>query len=1665
MLPARSRITVLKVFPTKADALANTNGTSYTAGIVDSSAHLDRTFYRSLPGFGECNAAMFECELAINVDLTGKWIRVATQAYATDAATSRTTYWLFTGLVDSCKYDAQQATRKLVAYDEMYTLRNTDISAWWNTYFSTLTSNPGMGTVVSDMMTAFGVTGTAATTISNSYILIASAQQSQLFSGCSFAQVLSYIGTARRMSFYMNAVGALTACSYASVNKTNTPVALDGNVDTNQSMFGDDVSSEFSNVCIYDGTTVAYTDGSNPPTYAINNNPMLKGRNATQYNSIGTEMLTTLQSMSGLRSAEIVLIVSSPDVVLVRPVAVSYNGVTYMASGITMSGPQLIDQTIMCTNEMEETPYYASSVTSTSIANGAVSEAKIADGAIGTAKLAELAVTEGKIAANAVTGGKIANLAVDNAKLAANAVTEGKLAANAVTEGKIAANAVVADKIASNAVTADKIAALAVTTGKLDAGAVTANKIASNAITADKIDAGAVTSAKIDAGAVVADKIASGAVSTDKLAALAVTAAKIDSGAITTDKLDAGAVTAAKIASGTITVTNMSNDAQDAMLNSNIEVGGRNLALRTATMPTSGTPQWNISVAGTKSTVDIVDAPISGITKAVRVTNETSAATRCGIAESGITGIIVGNMYTVSGWIRASVANLTIDIRAIYSSSGSTSAKSSYTTTTTWQYVKFEGSTLASSTGTSFTVGLFHVRDLPVNGWFEVCGVKVEEGNKATAWSPAPEDETAYADDTFATKAAASSSSQRIYYRSNSNTAPTAPNTFIDTTTVANKTWTLKRMPIVSDGSGYVYIWTCTQTKTVSGTVTNSDVLLDDTTTVIDGGKIIAGSVDTNQLNANAVTAAKIATGAVTADKISVTDLQAIGATIGGWSLESTRIFKEITIGDYVYQVYMNAPATPVAGNLAVGIRKRATNSSTWSYPCYFNYSGDFYATNAHITGGDVAGSTVGTGVNAGNLTTGTLSADRIGANTITAGKLSITDLQAIGATIAGWDISTDRIYKSVTADGTTYEVALFAPATPGLNNAAFYVRKKASGDADWTYMFYARYNGQVYARQITVGSDSTVPGSTVGTGVDAGNLTTGTLNAARIATGSLSADKISVTDLQAFGATIAGWGISSTQISKSFTIDGVTYKAYMQAKGSDAIASNGAFVIARTENGSTTYPFVVRYNGQLTANDANIRGTIVTGDFTANGKVRIAPDYDLQEAGVYALELVDQYDQSTIMNPDFANIAVFPDGSGVHIDTSYVSVRNSSGSTDTTVELENLGAGSTGLRVAEGEIGQAGYKESYLGADQLVVNGKDILNTHESLMAGLWTAIGLTADLNTPTLCNVGNYSCVDASSVTNCPTSNPFAMKVRTLYGTATNLDGAYSLVIREITDNAGIKYIQECHRNAAGSSIVYNPWRKLIRANDLATVATSGSYNDLSDKPTITDTKVTQTATTTNASYPLLFGESSFTQNTQVTTKTEAARISGGIFVNPNTATINARRIHTGTTSQYGRIVLGNNIASGTAGCSHGEMYLYGKGDKYVRIGDIDGVIDANQTYKFPNQSGYLVVDAVTSGSGTATSSVASGGTATWSRTGKIVSVSIASLKATTSTNPSKLFTGLPKATQDTYFVCQTTATATYRHAMLKINTDGEIMNAGDALSSSAAVYGNVMYITSE
>lgn len=173
--------------------------------------------------------------------------------------------------------------------------------------------------------------------------------------------------------------------------------------------------------------------------------------------------------------------------------------------------------------------------------------------------------------------------------------------------------------------------------------------------------------------------------------------------------------------------------------------------------------------------------------------------------------------------------------------------------------------------------------------------------------------------------------SSMIYFSTPTATAPSKPTAWVSATSASQETWTQTR-PQYSQS--YAYLFIARQTETEDGTFSCTTPTRDYTTTVIDGANII--------------------TGTITADKISVTDLSALGATIGGWSIGSTTIRNRKADA---YDVYLQAVENPTETYHAIHV---AWQNDT---KFYVNYGGKLYAKNVVIEGsGTIGGLTLENG-------------------------------------------------------------------------------------------------------------------------------------------------------------------------------------------------------------------------------------------------------------------------------------------------------------------------------------------------------------------------------------------------------------------------------------------------------------------------------------------------------------------------------------------------------------------------------------------------------------------------------------------------------------------------------------------------------------------------------
>lgn len=277
--------------------------------------------------------------------------------------------------------------------------------------------------------------------------------------------------------------------------------------------------------------------------------------------------------------------------------------------------------------------------------------------------------------------------------------------------------------------------------------------------------------------------------------------------------------------------------------------------------------------------------------------------------------------------------------------------------------------------------------------------VKLERGTKATDWTPAPEDvdeavqraqETADNIKVYTVEASVPSikrdwedttsltpSSITFTAYCNSNTY-TGGKLYVDYQTTDSGSWTSAsnvsggsitytintsavnvRCRLVSADNTQLAVTiipvlkeaTALTQSDVFNKLTNNGALqglfMQDGDLYLNGQYIKAGTVDAEQLKA----------GAVTAQKISVSDLQAIGATLAGWTLNSYRIYKiarasEDTL-EGARQLYLqskpSADGEVTDNTLALGVQKYINGS--WRTLISFNYGGAFAVSRFNDSG------------------------------------------------------------------------------------------------------------------------------------------------------------------------------------------------------------------------------------------------------------------------------------------------------------------------------------------------------------------------------------------------------------------------------------------------------------------------------------------------------------------------------------------------------------------------------------------------------------------------------------------------------------------------------------------------------------------------------------------
>nr|DAM34625.1 MAG TPA: tail protein [Caudoviricetes sp.] len=419
-------------------------------------------------------------------------------------------------------------------------------------------------------------------------------------------------------------------------------------------------------------------------------------------------------------------------------------------------------------------------ITGTKIAPGAVGSGAIADGAVIARTISAGAILADAIAANAVIANAIAAGAVTAEKLAAGAVTAATIDAGAVTTEKLAAKSVTTDKLAAESVTAEKIAANAIKTTHLDAGSVTAEKIKAGSITADRMKAKTITaeSGILADGVVGTAQIADGSITTAKIVELS--ADVITAGTLSVKRLilvgEDGLIYNINAAASGLTAEELTDEKYQNQINGTVIVAKSITAAQIAAESITGNEilaqsitAGNIDVAGlfadeaTIAAINAMDISSNSYLKLMVETavddvqvggrNYVLGTGEAYVAESdGSARTWLFPWKCASADIAHSLYGKTVTVSFDYDQA-ITSGAFTLTFHNTWGTVKIFNA--GTATGQRFE----ETFDLPVpdtfaendpdvviyidgtwNGSVTFRNLKMEIGNKATDWTPAPED-------------------------------------------------------------------------------------------------------------------------------------------------------------------------------------------------------------------------------------------------------------------------------------------------------------------------------------------------------------------------------------------------------------------------------------------------------------------------------------------------------------------------------------------------------------------------------------------------------------------------------------------------------------------------------------------------------------------------------------------------------------------------------------------------------------------------------------------------------------------------------------------------------------------------------------------------------------
>lgn len=224
-----------------------------------------------------------------------------------------------------------------------------------------------------------------------------------------------------------------------------------------------------------------------------------------------------------------------------------------------------------------------------------------------------------------------------------------------------------------------------------------------------------------------------------------------------------------------------------------------------------------------------------------------------------------------------------------------------------------------------------------------------------------------------------------------------------------------------------------TADKISSGAVTATKI----SSGAVTADKIAASAVSAGKIASGAVTTDKLAAGAVTAEKISVTDLYAIGATIGGFTIDQNTIRKG-TLGA-ANSIWLSSNGTSTYANIG-----NSGSINGWAITAGSAFgvtkAGKLYCSGAVVSGTvNATGGTFSGTINGGSFVGGTyMSKSGSGNASLSGGSLAfgpdgnINGYGYVQATASGMTVQGNAKLTLTSASGAVYSSTIYGTVQTG---------------------------------------------------------------------------------------------------------------------------------------------------------------------------------------------------------------------------------------------------------------------------------------------------------------------------------------------------------------------------------------------------------------------------------------------------------------------------------------------------------------------------------------------------------------------------------------------------------------------------------------------------------